>query len=174
MEEFGSPPVYVIEYTVGRCFTMFNLEVFTDPCHEMVLEHAFDNLMEEVGRQHLVNICMWKIICKRLSKSSEQRKPNKCDIIPLDHPLCCIGPIIQREEMHRCSIQRVHATAGCCYSHQDYLTWRCSCLFGCQAIMYAPSINPTLTEGTILARGKTVESVLDSLQCMQQVHRWHV
>lgn len=35
---------------------MGDLQVFLNPCDQMVLEHAFDNLMEEVWGEYLMDI----------------------------------------------------------------------------------------------------------------------
>jgi len=41
-------------------------EITLNPSNEMILKSAFDDLMEEIGREHFMNICTWKIIGERL------------------------------------------------------------------------------------------------------------
>jgi len=63
-----SPPINVIEDSVCFCFAIFNLEILADPSYEMVLKNSFYDLVEEIRRQHFVDIGVRKIIGKWLSK----------------------------------------------------------------------------------------------------------
>jgi len=42
----GLPPVNIIEYPLCFCRRVFRFDVFSYPCNEMVLEAAFDKLMQ--------------------------------------------------------------------------------------------------------------------------------
>jgi hypothetical protein len=41
-------------------------EIVLNPGNKMIFEGAFDDLMEEVGREQFMNICTWKVIGERL------------------------------------------------------------------------------------------------------------
>jgi hypothetical protein len=43
-----------------------NIQILGDPCDKVILEGAFDNLMKEVRRQKLMNICPRKVASVRL------------------------------------------------------------------------------------------------------------
>ena len=45
---------------------METFKVFTDPCNEVILECAFDDLVKEVTRDELVDICMRELMCEWL------------------------------------------------------------------------------------------------------------
>lgn len=42
------------------------LQVRLDPCDDMVLERAFDKLVEEVGREKFMNVGTGEVICEWL------------------------------------------------------------------------------------------------------------
>ena len=45
-------------------------EVFTHPCYEVVLEHAFDELVQQIWGKQLMDIGTRETVCKGLSKKS--------------------------------------------------------------------------------------------------------
>lgn len=48
------------------CFTIGIVQIFIDPCHEVVFEDAFNELVQEIGWQRFMNIYMQKPMGKRL------------------------------------------------------------------------------------------------------------
>jgi hypothetical protein len=54
--------IYVVHYLICVGFTMFFDEVLPNPFNEVVFEGAFDQLMENIRGQELVNVCSWKIV----------------------------------------------------------------------------------------------------------------
>jgi hypothetical protein len=47
---------------------MCKYKIFLHPCDEMIFKWPFNNLMKEVRRDELVDICTWKIIHEWLQK----------------------------------------------------------------------------------------------------------
>lgn len=45
---------------------MESIEVLANPGNKVVLECSFNNLMQKVTRDELVDISAWEIMCKRL------------------------------------------------------------------------------------------------------------
>ena len=45
---------------------MCDYKILLYPCYQMIFKGSFDNLMKKVGRDELINICTWKVICERL------------------------------------------------------------------------------------------------------------
>ena len=65
-----SPAVNVIHYLLCTSLSMNENEIFVYPGDEMVFEGSFDDLMEEVGREKLVNIRSRKLMSKGLRSRS--------------------------------------------------------------------------------------------------------
>lgn len=61
-----SPPINFIKVLLPRSFTVDLLDVLADPRNEMILESAFDYLMEEIGGDELINIGAREIVSERL------------------------------------------------------------------------------------------------------------
>jgi hypothetical protein len=59
--------VDVIHSTFGLPFAMNMMEVLLHPCHKMVLEAAFDDLVKDVQCNQLMNVHTRKVISKRLN-----------------------------------------------------------------------------------------------------------
>jgi hypothetical protein len=49
-------------------FSVLHNQVLFNPCYQMVLEHALDELMEDVGCDQFMDISMWKSMCKGLKE----------------------------------------------------------------------------------------------------------
>jgi len=64
------PSINVIEDPFSLCPSMSVDQVFLDPVHQMILESAFDELMENIRRKHFMDVCTWKVIGKWLSSIS--------------------------------------------------------------------------------------------------------
>jgi hypothetical protein len=45
---------------------MSNDEVLLKPCDEMIFECPLDDLVEKIGRQQLMDVGIWKVVCERL------------------------------------------------------------------------------------------------------------
>jgi hypothetical protein len=61
------PQVNVIEDLVGTDLSVFKKKIFPDPCYQMIFPATLDDLMENVRRQHFVNVSTGEVIRKRLS-----------------------------------------------------------------------------------------------------------
>jgi hypothetical protein len=61
------PQVNVVKDLVGTSLAMLEQNIFTDPCHQMVFPATFDDLVENVRRQHFVDVSTGEVICERLS-----------------------------------------------------------------------------------------------------------
>jgi hypothetical protein len=55
-------------YLTGMCFAMFVIQIFIDPCDNMVLEGSLHNLMEEVGHEEFMDISPRETVGKGLEK----------------------------------------------------------------------------------------------------------
>jgi hypothetical protein len=60
------PPINVSEDLIRFTITVLSSHIFHDPSDEVILERAFDYLVEEVGCQKFVNVGTGKVCCKRL------------------------------------------------------------------------------------------------------------
>ena len=62
------PPVDIIEnaFSLGFCICC-DVDVVLDPCNEVVLERAFHELVQDVGRKKLVDVSSRKVVRERLS-----------------------------------------------------------------------------------------------------------
>ena len=49
---------------------MFVFKVLIHPLNEVVLEHSFDELVEQVRSDKFIYICVQKVLCERLSDMS--------------------------------------------------------------------------------------------------------
>lgn len=58
--------VNIFQYSVGFSLAMGLNKPLLDPLHNVVLEGAFDNLVEEVGGNHFVDISAREMSGKRL------------------------------------------------------------------------------------------------------------
>ena len=60
------PLINVVKYPLCFCHWVFRFDPFIHPCNEMVLEATFNQLMQNVGCQKLMNICSGKSASKGL------------------------------------------------------------------------------------------------------------
>lgn len=60
------PSIYFCHDALRFSFSIRYLEVFPNPCDEMVLVCPLDHLMEQVTRCKLVDIRTWKVISEGL------------------------------------------------------------------------------------------------------------
>ena len=51
--------------------SMLKLQIFIDPCDEVVLEHAFNELMKKIQGNEFVDVCVGEIQSERLQDSSK-------------------------------------------------------------------------------------------------------
>ena len=65
----SDPVLYLIQYCICTSLAMCSDQVLLHPCNKVVLEHPFDDLMEEVWCYKLMDICMWEVISEWLKKS---------------------------------------------------------------------------------------------------------
>ena len=59
------PSINVIQYFTGRCICMFMAQILFHPFDQMVLECTFDDLMQKVWHNQLVDVSTGKIVCER-------------------------------------------------------------------------------------------------------------
>ena len=64
-----SPPVNVVQYHLSSTIAILLVEIPLNPFHEMILENAFDELVQNVGSEHHINVGAVEIIRERLSNS---------------------------------------------------------------------------------------------------------
>jgi hypothetical protein len=62
------PSVNVIENLVCFFFAISQNNIILDPCHQMVLEDPFDELVQDIGGDQFMDVGSWKIFCKGLLK----------------------------------------------------------------------------------------------------------
>jgi hypothetical protein len=67
----SSPAIYVIHNFVRLRLPMLENQIFPNPGNQMILESPLNELMKQVGRQHLVNIGTREVICEWLKIESE-------------------------------------------------------------------------------------------------------
>lgn len=57
------PSINVIQDTL--CFSLcfcYRIDVFFNPCNEMIFERPFDELVKQIGCEELVNVGAWKVM----------------------------------------------------------------------------------------------------------------
>lgn len=64
--DINAPTVNIIHDLVCLSLTMCNDKVLVDPFNEHVLKAALDDLVEEIRRQHFMNVGPWKVMSERL------------------------------------------------------------------------------------------------------------
>lgn len=58
--------INIIHYGGGSGFSVYNGKILYNPCYEVILKGSLDDLMEEIWREHLVDVGARKIICEGL------------------------------------------------------------------------------------------------------------
>jgi hypothetical protein len=69
-----SPPINVIKYRLSNTIAVLHIEKLLNPVHKMVLESAFDQLMQNIEGEQYVNVCAGEIVCERLCSSTGKKK----------------------------------------------------------------------------------------------------
>ena len=65
----GIPSVNLVKQFTGLSLAMHECKILSDPCNEVIFECAFDELMENIPTDHLINICAREIIGEWLRKA---------------------------------------------------------------------------------------------------------
>jgi hypothetical protein len=60
------PAVNLVQNLIRLSFSMFKIKVVSDPLDQMVLKCSFDKLVQQVRRQHLMDVGPRKVVCKWL------------------------------------------------------------------------------------------------------------
>lgn len=66
--------INVVHDLLGACFAVNNIEVGTDPGDEVVLEGPFDDLVQQIGREELVDVGAREVVCEGLTQSQYHLK----------------------------------------------------------------------------------------------------
>jgi len=45
---------------------MLNLQIFAYPCHKMIFEGSFDDLVKEIGGEDFMDVGSWEVKSERL------------------------------------------------------------------------------------------------------------
>jgi hypothetical protein len=61
------PVVNIFYDAQSHCFTMSFMQIVCYPSHKVVFKGSFDELMQKVRCEKLVDVCLWKSMCERLT-----------------------------------------------------------------------------------------------------------
>ena len=65
-----TPPVNIVQDAFGFGLGFRgHVNVFLDPCHEMILERPLDKLVKQIRGEEFVDVGTWEALCKRLHDS---------------------------------------------------------------------------------------------------------
>lgn len=82
-DHFNIPPVNLVEDRVRLSLSMFAFKVLAHPVDEVIFEDPFDELMKEIGGYQFIDICVGKMVCKRLaelvSDADTERNKTHCN-----------------------------------------------------------------------------------------------
>lgn len=55
------PPIYVIQDGMRVTLSMLDHKILTYPCYEVILKGSFDHLVQQIRRDHLIDVAMWEV-----------------------------------------------------------------------------------------------------------------
>ena len=62
------PSVDIVKNLLSSCFAMHENQVFANPGDEVIFEGTLDDLVQEVGREKLVDVSTWKLVREGLGQ----------------------------------------------------------------------------------------------------------